>query len=423
MTDTQKSADKPKVVVAGAGLAGLAAAYELTKTGKYQVTVLESRDRVGGRVHSVAVGDKYVDVGGFIVYPWYHEYWRLTRALGIGNDFVPIGKTKIFYRLEAKGPLYLEDNMPASWREKFLLGLRLISDWIQTKPNFRKPALDQYGSQTIAETIRPVVGENSSLEKLINVINEGYCYAPADQYQMSFFQPIMYQVTVHGDLRRGFYLGGNNQRFAETLAEAVRKQGGEIRLNEEVRTIRAREVVTNQATYAADYIVNALPATRDWNEAGKQIPYTHFYAMVGCFDKAPKVNGTPDWSAVFTAIQPKQSGITSVIRAAAMVPGLPPECIIINYKAGEASVPAEELERSLREQLVELFPGCQWQKSQHIVDWKQAMPIADAVFVQSIRDRQGRENIWYAGDYLGGPSMETAVSSGVSAAQAIITAP
>src|SRR2546429_8479942 len=37
-----------KVVVLGAGVAGLSAAYELGKAG-YDCTVLEARDRVGGR--------------------------------------------------------------------------------------------------------------------------------------------------------------------------------------------------------------------------------------------------------------------------------------------------------------------------------------------------------------------------------------
>lgn len=41
-----------KVIILGAGLAGMAAAYELTKLG-YQCTILEARERVGGRVFSV----------------------------------------------------------------------------------------------------------------------------------------------------------------------------------------------------------------------------------------------------------------------------------------------------------------------------------------------------------------------------------
>jgi monoamine oxidase len=44
-----------KVVILGAGLAGMASAYELTKLG-YQCTLLEARDRVGGRVFSVRKG-------------------------------------------------------------------------------------------------------------------------------------------------------------------------------------------------------------------------------------------------------------------------------------------------------------------------------------------------------------------------------
>ncbi len=51
------------VVVLGAGLAGLAAALELSKAG-YRVQVLEYQDRAGGRNYSVRGGDRVVEVGG-----------------------------------------------------------------------------------------------------------------------------------------------------------------------------------------------------------------------------------------------------------------------------------------------------------------------------------------------------------------------
>ena len=44
------------VVILGAGIAGLVAAYELQRAG-YRITVLEARDRVGGRVWTVRGGD------------------------------------------------------------------------------------------------------------------------------------------------------------------------------------------------------------------------------------------------------------------------------------------------------------------------------------------------------------------------------
>src|SRR5690349_13458497 len=47
-----KAASPRKVIVIGAGLAGLAAAYELNKRG-HEVTVLEAQSRPGGRVHTL----------------------------------------------------------------------------------------------------------------------------------------------------------------------------------------------------------------------------------------------------------------------------------------------------------------------------------------------------------------------------------
>jgi monoamine oxidase len=59
---------KRRVVVIGAGLAGLAAAHELTSAG-YEVVVLESRARVGGRVLSFTdmVPGKIVEGGGELI--------------------------------------------------------------------------------------------------------------------------------------------------------------------------------------------------------------------------------------------------------------------------------------------------------------------------------------------------------------------
>lgn len=50
---------KPKVVIIGAGLAGLAAAFRLKKNG-CEVTVLETRSRIGGRVFSYNFTDELV---------------------------------------------------------------------------------------------------------------------------------------------------------------------------------------------------------------------------------------------------------------------------------------------------------------------------------------------------------------------------
>jgi monoamine oxidase len=51
-----------KVVILGAGIAGLVSAYELRRAG-WDVTVLEARDRIGGRVWTVRGGDRVIQTG------------------------------------------------------------------------------------------------------------------------------------------------------------------------------------------------------------------------------------------------------------------------------------------------------------------------------------------------------------------------
>src|SRR3954464_10600772 len=51
-----------KVAILGAGIAGLVSAYELRRAG-WDVTILEARDRIGGRVWSVRGGDRIVQTG------------------------------------------------------------------------------------------------------------------------------------------------------------------------------------------------------------------------------------------------------------------------------------------------------------------------------------------------------------------------
>jgi monoamine oxidase len=71
------------VVVVGAGLAGLAAARDLTAAGA-SVVVLEARDRVGGRTLNEPIGDgKVVEVGAQWIGPTQDRLAALAREVGV----------------------------------------------------------------------------------------------------------------------------------------------------------------------------------------------------------------------------------------------------------------------------------------------------------------------------------------------------
>jgi uncharacterized protein with NAD-binding domain and iron-sulfur cluster len=55
--------DKPLAIVGG-GIAGLTAAYYAVKSGKKNVHIFESSDRLGGNIRSVKMGGQYIEVGG-----------------------------------------------------------------------------------------------------------------------------------------------------------------------------------------------------------------------------------------------------------------------------------------------------------------------------------------------------------------------
>ncbi|MCO6362287.1 flavin monoamine oxidase family protein [Paracoccus sp. 08] len=61
--DLQGSVNGTRVLVLGAGLAGMTAAYELRAAG-YQVKVLEFREKAGGRCWTLRGGDRYTELGG-----------------------------------------------------------------------------------------------------------------------------------------------------------------------------------------------------------------------------------------------------------------------------------------------------------------------------------------------------------------------
>src|SRR6266511_3571594 len=77
-----------KVVVVGAGIAGLAAAWELTQSGGCDVTLLESERRAGGVIVTEQMDGFIVEGGpdGFLAGE--PELPALARELGIGDHVV-----------------------------------------------------------------------------------------------------------------------------------------------------------------------------------------------------------------------------------------------------------------------------------------------------------------------------------------------
>lgn len=85
--------DGKKVVVLGAGLAGLTAAHELQGRG-YDVTLLDARDRIGGRVWTLRDGfqdGQYAEIGAVRVPDVHDRTIAYCDMLGLELDEIPAG--------------------------------------------------------------------------------------------------------------------------------------------------------------------------------------------------------------------------------------------------------------------------------------------------------------------------------------------
>ena len=221
-----------RVAVIGAGFAGLAAADAL-RSGGAEVTVLEARDRVGGRVWSVPFGDGgVIERGAEFILPGYEEMNALAARFGIllvlkGTPYgrrVPVGA-------EAVSQADLEDAFSR------------ISAGGTPDARSAGDAIDDL-------RLDPKL---TALIKTRVSISNGH---PADDLEASVLDE---GASTFGDFDN-HTLEGGNMRLAEALAEEL---GGAVHLSSPVRRIRWSEggvnVATDSAEIDADAVVIAIP--------------------------------------------------------------------------------------------------------------------------------------------------------------------
>ena len=93
-TPRPEASTKQKVIVVGGGLSGLTAALALRSSG-WDVTVLEARDRVGGRVHTLHspfTDGIHVEAGGESIDDNHDQIQALARRYGLALAARPTDK-------------------------------------------------------------------------------------------------------------------------------------------------------------------------------------------------------------------------------------------------------------------------------------------------------------------------------------------
>ena len=251
------------VVVAGAGLAGLAAARALEARGA-SVTVIEARDRVGGRVWTLRDGfaqRQHAEAGADLIEEKQERLLHLARELGLRPVRI-LRKGFGYYGPDARGVRRLH-RKPGAFLALPKKLQREIKDFSLAEQRWDSAVAAQLARRSVADWLEEVRAP-LNLRAAVRAFRGFFLADPEDLSLL----PVVEQFASGGTPGRETMLRipGGNDRLAMLMAKRLR---GRVLLSTSVRRITQRDagvtvtVATGDRTseLAAGFVVCALPAS------------------------------------------------------------------------------------------------------------------------------------------------------------------
>ncbi len=428
------NAIRPHIGIVGGGLAGLTAAYRLLQSGMVDVTVYESMPTCGGRIQSRTIRSEHVDFGGFLIYPWYTEGHKLFTDLHIDTCLVQTPLDDILYILDENDHAITEDAVAFPPKETVKIWTKSLLKILQKSP-LSEPDLDRFNGKTISEYLRSALDtqEHAGIyETFFDTVSQGYCYGSVTETKAAFMMPIVRQVKFHGDIRSTSFFPQGSATVIDHLVKEITALGGTIQCSTPITKIDGHTLQSHDHHFTHDTILFAQNVSPDlYRTILPDLPdvdpactYTQFLTVAVALNATPTFGTSKPWGAAFYApddSMPEQ--ILSVINASSLYGSALAGCVVLNIVLRDRSpesITDESISAIAHRELTRLFPTLIVEEILESVRWKNTMPIAQESFVQSVRDAQGKNGYYFAGDFLGAPSIETAIATGSRAAERII---
>jgi phytoene desaturase len=261
-----------KYVVLGAGISGLASAALLANAG-HQVTVLERNHWIGGKSRRIELAGQRMDTGPALV--TFPEVWQqfldLYDSLGEQKhrDHIDLSFTKLsevgryFFRNHVTDlPVKKNHHWHKPWQ-------RFVNKHNQLTPAISKlltsNPLDPKSFPALLKMSK-VYGKNLTTDKYIDSLSwmpKGLREVIAIHTLNAGISPkktlALYASMTAAMATEGISVpvGGVNE-IPQALATLVSAAGADIRLNESVKSVSSKRVVTDTEQYDCDFVVSSL---------------------------------------------------------------------------------------------------------------------------------------------------------------------
>lgn len=261
ITGVTRELSSVHVLVAGAGLAGLAAARQLESHGA-RVTVVEARDRVGGRVWTMRDGfeqRQHAEAGADLIESDQKEIVKLARELGLRT--VPILRRGFGFYGTSKGGRVAEQSLTSSFHEMMAPLEDGIREYKQSEKRWDTAIARKLARQSLADRLDEVHAP-AWVKSRFRGFRGLFLADPEDLSLLALVDFFGSGGFGEGETLR---VPTGNDRIATEIARRLKT----VRLSTAVRRIRQTngrvtatvETASGMHEIEADYLVSAIPAS------------------------------------------------------------------------------------------------------------------------------------------------------------------
>lgn len=420
-------------------MAGTSAAHSLTRRG-FEVTILEKNDRLGGRIHSHLVEGAAVEMGAGFMTRIYSNVHDFLRREGLEEQlYRQYGNSGMMRdgQLRMANLQTLAGNKALSWPAK----LQILP--LAAKTLMRWRHLDHHAFWKAAPyDERSVVAmfpkqKQEIVEYLLQPMLNGYFYWAPEHVS----EAMLFSLAKAALMQGGTYkMQGGLQQIPERAAKGsavllgcevtrvFRNQAGRyevvMRHEGKEKRLQADGIICATTASGVPVILKDL-LTSQQRAFFEAVRYSSTAVLARTYqqdqtrgDKGiafPRLEGS-DLAAVTVSPEPGKSNRLANVKAFAS--GAVGKQLCAESDAAIASRLTKAME-SIRQ---EVLAGDPQPLSTHLQRWPEALPFFDVGHFKRLRAfeeggvEDGSQLLTFAGDYLGGPFMEGAFTSGMKAA-------